>query len=154
MTIANTAALLESAQKDFEAKKQQLEADFLKRKSELLQKVKAQLAESLAEAAKVFAAIPENAREGVYSEAEFAKLLDALGLQQGGGQKPRKQRQRTPRVADEQILGYLSAERKTSDVEKHFKLSAVTIGKRLGDLLKAKQVTVRREGTSKLWKKV
>jgi len=56
------------------------------------------------------------------------------------------------KVTDEMLIEFLEEDQTTADVIDEFGFSSATVAKRLNALLKAKKVTMRREGTSKIWK--
>jgi hypothetical protein len=144
---------LEASHKEFEAKKLELEKQYAKQKAGLLKKVELELLDAFCKVVRTYKAIPEEDRAMVYSDAALALVIKELDLNHVKAKKAKKQRTAAPKVNDDEILSYLGSETTTGDVAEHFRWSAVTVGKRLADLLKAKKVSVRKDGTRKLWKK-
>lgn len=126
-----------------------------RQEAELLSKVKDELYEKLKELLPIYRAMGTVP----WKEKRFVRVLDALWLTsqtQKGSTVAAKQRIAGARskVSDDDILAFLSSEKSTGEVVKHFKVSAVTASIRLGKLAKAKKISARKEGTSKVWKKV
>lgn len=55
-------------------------------------------------------------------------------------------------VTDEMIIEFLEEEATSGEVQDEFSFSPKTVVKRMDALLKAKKVTLRREGNTKIWK--
>jgi DNA-binding transcriptional ArsR family regulator len=149
----NVKTLLATAEKDYAAKRAALDAEFTKKRGELLAQVQVKFADAMKAAAALYAELPEGFKEDVYTSDALTSVLNTLGLRAGKAKKARKAGKATPKVEDASILAYLDTEKQTSDIAAHVKLSKLTIGKRLADLLKANKVTVRKDGTAKLWKR-
>lgn len=132
----------------------ELEQNYKSQRAELLDKVKVQLAAVLSDALKLYSQIPPDVRQGVFSEDVFTKILGNFGLVQGKSKSVKKSRTATPKVEDNDILTFLDTQKTTGEVEAHFKLSAVTVSKRLKALKEKNQVTMEPQGTKKLWKRV
>jgi predicted HTH transcriptional regulator len=150
--MSDITNLLESAQKEREAKKAKADKEYAKLEAEILIKVKSNLAATLTEALGIYETIPANVRNGILSDAAFLPILKSFGLKKAKTTQTKKASK--PKVTDEAIVAYLSSERTTGEVKTHFDFSAVTVGKRLADLVKAGTVSMRKEHTSKFWKKV
>jgi hypothetical protein len=152
-TISN---LLDAEQKEFEAKKLELEKQFEKRKSDLLVKVKLELANALTKALKVFQDIPADVRGSVLSDAAFAPIFKDFGLKYGKVKRGSKGKGGSPavKVTGDMVLTYLSdGPKSVKDIIANFKSTNITIGLRLKELLKEKKVTFKKDGTSKIYSK-
>lgn len=135
-------------------KLQSLRDSTSRQEAELLSKVKDELYEKLKEIIPIYRAMGT----APWKEKRFIRVLDALWLtsqtQKVSTVAVKKVSGARSKVADDDILAFLSSEKSTGEVVKHFKVSAVTASIRLGKLAKAKKISARKEGTSKVWKKV
>jgi hypothetical protein len=155
MNTTKIANLLDRTQQQFEAKKAALEKQFDEKRSALLGKVKVELVGALVAARKIYDSIPKDAREDVLSESSIAKVLKSFGSPAKSREAGKPRKPRKGNVLDADYLGYLQTERSTGDVADYFKVSAVTVSNRLGALLKAKKVTMRKDTEDKrkkFWK--
>jgi hypothetical protein len=144
-------AQLQDLDKDFAARKAELENQLLKKKGDLIKQAVAEFSEKLEAAVKFLSALPDDYRITVLHAPVVQDSLKLLQIKQGKGTGARKAR--TPKISDEKILAFLSSDRSTGEVQEHFGWSAVTSGARLKKLLQAKKVSMRKEGTSKFWKR-
>lgn len=144
---------LEQAQKEYEAKKQELQASFEKKRADLLGKVKTELAQALSNAAKIYEAIPDDARGEVWADAMYSTFLTDLRLapkSAANGKANGKTGQGSgKRVSEERLLAFLAKERSTPEISKEF--SFKNPSQRLNGLKDAGKITVREVDGTKLW---
>ena len=148
---------LQDVEKDFASKKASLERDLKKKTQQVLEKMMTDFARKLREATTHLKLIPKRYRDNIGQQTVVKKFLKLLKVTENSKVVARKtnktRKQRTPKVLDETITEYLATERATKDVQKHYGWSAVTVSNRLKALLKSQKISVRKDGTSKFWRK-
>jgi hypothetical protein len=133
--------------------KEKLDEKLNKKTAGLLDEAFVDLANALSKAADTYRAIPKEHREQALRSPSIKKILNTLGLRPLET-KTKMGRVRGSRVTDEEVLSYMEVDEVTTQLIRFkFGWSAVTVAKRMESLLKAKKVTLRKEGTRKYWKK-
>jgi hypothetical protein len=145
---------------DLQKQLRKLEKDFANKKSKLLDGLKDKLVKSLEDAAKVLADYPKGELGNLLSFRGVRKLVEKLQpannnktTKKDKSAKPaRTGKGRKKKIADDEIVAFVSSEKSTKEIQNHFGWDASTASQRLSPLLKAKKVTARKEGVSKFWK--
>lgn len=147
--MANISSLLAKAQKDFEDKKQSLQAHYERELKVLLSEAKSEVAKGLQVALDAYLAIPEDRRGDVLGDSVVKGLLNKFGVKKNkaaGG--------KVSEASLEAVRGvlYKDAETPQGEVEKKSKLSALTAGKALRQLYEQREAHFRKDGTTNYWK--
>jgi hypothetical protein len=140
---------LEAAKKKYEEQAKQLATET----AQIINSAKTELSDALKTAADIYLAIPETERKGVLSGEDVIKSLATLGLKKRGSSKGKSSgKGKGSKVSDQELIDFLKQEKGKSAIEEQFKLSSVTVGGRLGELVQAGKISERKDGVKKFWK--